>query len=81
MRNLKKYSPLIGIALLASCATAGSDTVYIAKCPALVSYPPAVMSQAADEIMAMPPDAVLPVFMSDYGTLRAQCRALVDGVL
>ena len=78
MRNLKKYSPLIGIALLSGCAMGNSDPIYLTRCPTLVSYPPAVMSQAADEITAMPPTAVLPQMVADYGTLRQRCRGLTE---
>jgi hypothetical protein len=30
---------------------------------------------AADELAALPPFSILPIFMADYGRLRAQTRA------
>lgn len=62
--------------LLTNCAVAASDPVYMFRCPPLVSYPPEVQAKAADEIKAMPPGAVIPGFISDYGILRKKCRVL-----
>ena len=56
---------------LTACAAAGSSPV----CPSLVTYSPAVQSQAADELQAMPSGAVVPQMMADYSRLRDQVRA------
>lgn len=52
------------------------DPIYIFHCPPLVEYPPDVQAKAADEIAAMPPGAVIPGFIADYGMLRKKCRAI-----
>lgn len=65
--------PLIAILPLSACATASSES------PALSGfvkqYPPSVLSQAADELEALPPDSALALMIADYGVLRAQLRA------
>ena len=71
-------SLLPAIILLSGCATGASDHVYLIRCPALISYAPAVQQQAAAELSAMPPNAVTPQMLADYLTLRDQCRALVQ---
>ena len=70
------FLPLI---LLTSCAGAASDPIYIFRCPPLADYPPEVQAKAADEIEAMPPGAVIPGFIADYGMLRKKCRMLMGG--
>ncbi len=59
---------------LTACAGAGSSV-----CPSLVTYSGAVQEQAADELQAMPADAVLPGMMADYSRLRDQVRACRGG--
>lgn len=59
-------------ALPAACAPAVSDPV----CLALVPYAPAVQARAADELAALPPDAVLARLVEDYGELRARVRGV-----
>ena len=73
MRKWMMFLPLI---LLTNCAVAASDPIYIFRCPDLVDYTPEVQAKAADEIEAMPPDAVIPGFIADYGLLRKKCRAI-----
>lgn len=53
-----------------------SDTTYVVRCPPLADYPPEVQAKAASEIEAMPPGAVIPGFIADYGMLRKKCRVL-----
>jgi hypothetical protein len=59
------------MALLAGCATGGSDRVV---CPPVAPYPRDVQARAAAELAALPAGAVLPVLMDDYGALRAWIR-------
>jgi len=59
------------MALMAGCATGSSDVV----CPPLVTYPKADQTQAASELRALPPGAVLHRFMDDYAAERAWVRA------
>ena len=73
--------PALCAMILTLCACGTPDAVYIVKCPALTEYSRAEMDKSAHELARLPPDAATLVFMSDYGTLRAKCRALVDGAL
>ena len=58
---------------LSACATAGSDTR--APCPPVVDYTAADQVQAADEVVALPEDAMVVRMLSDYAVLRDQARA------
>jgi hypothetical protein len=68
---MRKQLAIALTALLAACATAGSDGPL---CPALVPYPPEVQRRAADELAVLPPDSVLARMIDDYGELRARIR-------
>ena len=65
--------PLIAIPLLSACAQPGSEPRAF---PPLRPYSPEVQAKAADELGALPPGSVLPMFMADYAVLRAQVRAM-----
>jgi len=52
---------------------AGSETR--APCPPVVEYTSAEQARAADEVEAMPEDAVIVRMLSDYTVLRDQARA------
>ena len=67
-------SAVLAALLLAGCST--PDTVYMFRCPDLADYLPEVQAKAASEIEAMPPGAVIPGFIADYGMLRKKCRVL-----
>lgn len=54
---------------LAACA-AGDPGL----CPTVVNYDSATENEAAKEINALPPDATLRQWMSDYGRMRSQAR-------
>lgn len=69
-----KIAAIITLLMLAGCAT--PDPIYIAKCPPLAEYSPQEQAKAASEIEAMPPGAVIPGFIADYGMLRKKCRVL-----
>ena len=58
---------------LTGCAMAGSETR--APCPPVVEYTSAEKARAADEVEAMPEDAVIVRMLSDYTVLRDQARA------
>ena len=65
------------IILLSGCAALGkSEPIYLTRCPPLAAYTQAEREQAANEIEAMPPEAVTPRMIADYVTLRDRCRAL-----
>ena len=66
------------IIFLSGCGTLArsSDTVYRMRCPPLATYTQAEREQAANEIEAMPPEAVTPRMIADYGQLRDRCRTL-----
>ena len=74
-----RWIRLIPLILLTNCAGAASDPIYIFRCPDLVDYQPEVQAKAASEIEAMPPGAVIPGFIADYGMLRKKCRMLMGG--
>jgi hypothetical protein len=58
---------------LTGCAMAGSETR--APCPPVVEYTSAEQARAADEVEAMPEDAVIVRMLSDYTVLRDRARA------
>lgn len=66
---------LTGLAIVASllsgCGAVGSS----AGCLPVVDYDQPTLDRAADEVEALPADAVLPGMLSDYAVLRAQVRA------
>ena len=64
---------LIAMLWLTGCAMAGSDSR--APCPPVVEYTAADQGLAADEVVAMPEDAVVVRMLSDYAVLREQARA------
>ena len=76
---LKRSSLLPVIILLSGCGTLGgsSDPIILTRCPPLATYTQAEREQAANEIDAMPPNAVTPQMLADYVTLRDQCRAIL----
>lgn len=61
---------LSGLALLLSACS----HVAVPVCPAIVPYSAEDQAKAADELDSLPPGAVLPRFMADYGVLRAKLR-------
>ena len=62
------------VVLLTGCATGGSD-VRPAMCGWLVAYAPGFQKRAAEELEALPDNAVLRILIDDYGELRARIRA------
>ena len=67
--------PMLGsLALLAMLSSGCGSTVFDA-CPTIVIYPPEIQDRAADELAALPPEAVLGHMMADYAGLRDQARA------
>jgi hypothetical protein len=47
----------------------------IVRCPPLKAYSPERQSRAARELRALAKGSGVAVMVSDYGTLRAKCRA------
>ncbi len=72
MRQIVQVLLFVPMALSAGCATAISEPV----CLAVVPYSRADQARAADELAALPADAVLRRFVEDYGELRARVRAV-----
>jgi len=70
MPRMKLLAAFAATALSAGCATGNSDPF----CPALVPYPPAVQTAAAEEI-ASGAAPTLARFAEDYGALRAALKA------
>jgi len=52
----------------------GSDTSP-SGCPPVVAYSEAEQAQLADEVAALPEDAVIVGWLADYAVLREQARA------
>lgn len=65
---------LIVMLLLTGCAMGGSDRPW-QVCPPVVEYSTADQVRAADEVEALPEDAVIVRMLSDYAVLRDQARA------
>ena len=57
---------------LSACAMGGSDGQ--ANCPPVVKYSAADQARAADEVDALPKDAMVVRMLSDYVVLRNQAR-------
>ncbi len=69
-------TPLLMISLLAvSSCSHGPLAVVTVQCPPLQDYTPAQQKQAAKELRALPKGSQVGGLVSDYGTLRARCRA------
>lgn len=59
---------------LTGCAAVGSDAQSSA-CPSLVAQSRAEQQQVADEVAALPSEAVIIAWLADYAVLRDQARA------
>ena len=59
--------------LLTGCEKAGSRPTYSA-CPPVVDYSRAEQAQVAEEVAALPEDALIAEWLADYAVLRAQVR-------
>ena len=64
---------LIAMLWLSACAMGGFDSG--APCPPVVDYTAAEQDRAAEEVEALPEDAVIVRILSDYAVLRNQARA------
>ena len=63
------------LSLMTACGTAPSKL----ECPALVPYTSAVQSAVlAEKRQAEQAGATWPLWIDDYGRLRAECRALTN---
>lgn len=80
MRDCHTPLWLAGCALLAACMAAllgGCTPAPVRlKCPPLVQYAPQEQAVLASELRAHPELREVPVFLTDYGNERAECRAL-----
>lgn len=66
---------MLPVLILASSMSAcAPDAFNLNPCPPVVAYRQEVQIQAADELQALPPDAVLRRMMSDYAVMREQAR-------
>ena len=64
---------MIAMLWLSGCAMAGSEAR--APCPPVVDYSSADQARAADEVEALPGEAVIVRMLGDYAVLRDQARA------
>ncbi|WP_249103092.1 hypothetical protein [Parasaccharibacter sp. TMW2.1882] len=80
MREQSTVLYLAGAALLAAFVAAmlGGCTPTPVRliCPPLVQYSPQEQAVLAAELRAHPDLREVPVFLTDYGNERAECRAL-----
>ena len=60
--------------LLSACAGVGSDSPP-GVCPPVVAYSEAEQARVADEVAALPEDAMIIEWLADYAVLREQARA------
>jgi len=67
----------IATLLLTACAGVGSD-VPPGACPPVVVYSQAEQARGADEVAALPEDALIIGWLADYAVLRDQARACAD---
>jgi len=67
----------IATLLLTACAGGGSDT-QPGICPSVVMYSPAEQVRVADEVAALPEDAMIAGWLADYAVLRHQARACAN---
>jgi len=65
---------VIAMISLSGCAKVGSDGSPLA-CPPVVEYSRAEQTQVADEVAALPGNALIVGWLADYAVLRAQVRA------
>lgn len=65
---------VIATLLLTACAEVGSDPPHGA-CPPVVAYSEAEQARVADEVAALPEDALIVGWLADYAVLRDQVRA------
>ena len=65
---------MIATLLLTACAEVGSDPPHGA-CPPVVAYSEAEQARVADEVAALPEDALIVGWLADYAVLRDQVRA------
>lgn len=71
-------SAAILMTLLSGCATVGSNTTFVTRCPPLTSYSKATQRKAAEDLRKLPPGSPVRDLVSDYGRLRDACRSLKD---
>ena len=64
---------VIGMSLLAACATVSSESV-LGVCPPVVEYSQAEQAQAADEIASLSQNTVIIGWLNDYSVMRDQAR-------
>ena len=60
--------------LPALLATSACTSVPVAVCPAVVDYTPGQQSEAADELLALPPGSILTQMLLDYHELREKLK-------
>lgn len=64
---------MIAMLWLTGCGMAGSESG--APCPPVVDYTATNQARAADEVEALPEDAIIVRMLNDYTVLRDQARA------
>ena len=75
---MRTLTLLVGATLfLGACATDVSEP--LPGCGSVVEWSPEIQAQAADELDALPADAVLLRFIEDYGAMREEARACREG--
>lgn len=74
----KRHAVLaVGMIFLTGCATGSSEQGARTYCPPVVEYSREEQRRVADEVEALPEDAVIISWLADYTVLRAQldyCR-------
>lgn len=59
---------------LTGCATASFETGGLTACPTVVVYSRTEQARAAEEIAALPKNAVIVGWLADYAVMRDQAR-------
>jgi len=72
--RLRLVGLVIVTGLLSACATVSSEQV-VGVCPPVVEYSQAEQALAADEVEALPQNAVIVGWLNDYSVMRDQARS------
>lgn len=78
-RKLAARLPLLAVMLLVGCETVSSRPT-LTVCLPVQEYSAEFQAQAADELMALPPESHLAQMITDYGRMRDQARACQEAV-
>lgn len=71
---------MLCIGLLIMACTTEPVRAPAVRCPPLAAYSAETQRRASAQLRALPPGSDLARLVTDYGTMRARCRAIEGGV-